>query len=854
MSSFFTSDPLSMLRSEKKQEAAAKKAEPKKYGGSLRLDPNVDIAAKRSQTISAPAVAPVPKAAMLTKPPSQGDVPRTHHRSDSTRVLFGDDSEHIDSAGLPSRNRDRSAKVLSQPFRAPPPFPAYTREQTEFLADESELMPNQPLLPGDSILMEVKDVGFEREGFPYSLGVYSMTNYRLGFAFDAPILGQASIQVPNTMVEQIEQLQVFHAPAGKRRFRLTVITKDFRKFFVYFEDIATLSNACKMIELYCFSRLPTMDAVQRREASSMGAQPDEEEAHGEQKFEDMFCWAYAKKAQKSGIIFTREQNGWEFTSDLADYQRMGLPDADYELVNNEDFSICSTYPKHFLYPTKLRHELKDVAKYRSRKRLPALVWRDSAGVATLWRCAQPCAGMGPRRQRSAADEKLFQRISSVHNEQVTIIDCRPKANAVGNGAMGKGYENTDDYKNCRLFFCDIDNIHVVRDAAKALNSVLWGSGYNIDAPGVDSTRWLQQLKAILLTVFKTVQFMDQDKGSVVIHCSDGWDRTGQTSALAQICLDPHYRTSIGFMTLIQREFCNFGHQFHTRSGHLSEDAKQDQRAPIFLMFLDCVYQLLEQFPSHFQFNSALLVELAHATYSCRFGTFAFNHVKQREENKGTEKTISVWTYLLGSPAAQRGDWLNPLYSPDGLGGYKGSNSNNMTFPTGRVLYPHWNNLKIWGDFWLKHMVVPFHPNHKTERVTEASTLSLGNSALPRRIPDTAALPRLLSNDHLYLPLIAQLLQENAELKKRLSILDFDLRGPNLASVVVNQTFLATSVPAPPANQPNIAPGDDTSLPQIASSAMDTETVEERPHLADSTLEAVLLGCLPFLSIFFLHIR
>ena len=34
--------------------------------------------------------------------------------------------------------------------------------------------------------------------------------------------------------------------------------------------------------------------------------------------------------------------------------------------------------------------------------------------------------------------------------------------------------------------------------------------------------------------------------SVLVHCSDGWDRTAQTCALAQIMLDPYYRTITGF--------------------------------------------------------------------------------------------------------------------------------------------------------------------------------------------------------------------------------------------------------------------------------------------------------------------
>jgi myotubularin-related protein 6/7/8 len=29
--------------------------------------------------------------------------------------------------------------------------------------------------------------------------------------------------------------------------------------------------------------------------------------------------------------------------------------------------------------------------------------------------------------------------------------------------------------------------------------------------------------------------------SVIVHCSDGWDRTSQTCALAQLLIDPYYR-------------------------------------------------------------------------------------------------------------------------------------------------------------------------------------------------------------------------------------------------------------------------------------------------------------------------
>lgn len=39
--------------------------------------------------------------------------------------------------------------------------------------------------------------------------------------------------------------------------------------------------------------------------------------------------------------------------------------------------------------------------------------------------------------------------------------------------------------------------------------------------------------------------------SCVVHCSDGWDRTAQTVSVAQLMLDPFYRTIRGFQVAFQ---------------------------------------------------------------------------------------------------------------------------------------------------------------------------------------------------------------------------------------------------------------------------------------------------------------
>lgn len=104
----------------------------------------------------------------------------------------------------------------------------------------------------------------------------------------------------------------------------------------------------------------------------------------------------------------------------------------------------------------------------------------------MWRCSQPSVGFF--KNRSQKDEYLIRLIGNPtlktsfkdykkSNEQdvqvdVHIYDMRPKKAAFGNKFKGKGYESTEFYSNINLYFCDIPNIHGVRDSFKDLIKLL----------------------------------------------------------------------------------------------------------------------------------------------------------------------------------------------------------------------------------------------------------------------------------------------------------------------------------------------------------------------------------------------
>lgn len=155
--------------------------------------------------------------------------------------------------------------------------------------------------------------------------------------------------------------------------------------------------------------------------------------------------------------------------------------------------------------------------------------------------------------------------------------------------------------------------------------------------------------------------VDREERPVLVHCSDGWDRTPQIVSLAKLLLDPYYRTLEGFQVLVETDWLDYGHKFGDRCGHQENHEDQNEQCPVFLQWLDCVHQLLHQFPCHFEFNHAFLVKLVQHTYSCLYGTFLSNNPCERETRNIYKRTCSVWSLLRTGNK----NFHNLLYMPGG---------------------------------------------------------------------------------------------------------------------------------------------------------------------------------------------
>ena len=338
--------------------------------------------------------------------------------------------------------------------------------------------------------------------------------------------------------------------------------------------------------------------------------------------------------------------------------------------------------------------------------------------------------VGITQNRSVQDEKLIEAIFQSHwsPESRTsntivygatttnlIIDARPTVNAVVNTAKGAGTENMEYYKESKKIYLGIDHIHAMRESlgkvVEALREAdqLLASINNdlpdsvpglavLDRQALRRSGWLRHISAILEGTLIITKNIHVNSSHVLIHCSDGWDRTSQLSALSQLCLDPFYRTIRGFEILIEKDWLSFGHKFLDRCGHLSSekfflspsgdstsgsgaDAAQafltsvqnrfasqnhlKETSPVFHQFLESVRQIQRQFPERFEFNERFLHQLYYHLYSCQFGTFLFNCERDRKVGDGgpppCEKTLSIWDFL-NSPAEMVQN-RNPAYDP-----------------------------------------------------------------------------------------------------------------------------------------------------------------------------------------------
>ncbi|RLN99206.1 hypothetical protein DYB28_006035, partial [Aphanomyces astaci] len=340
-------------------------------------------------------------------------------------------------------------------------------------------------------------------------------------------------------------------------------------------------------------------------------------------------------------------DGWAVYDPVAEFNRLGVgATTKWRITDiNQSYLFCPTYSASIAVPAAVSDQV----------------------LAT--------AG----QKQCAEDILLIQAIAATNPSSSTmvIVDARPWRNAMAQKTVGMaGYELTSHYEvkstptpdnteasstsfdlplhgshavdpptlhdktvmigptTCRLVFMGIENIHVMRKSFQKLTELSLSPDPLHDPPefglakSIDrcfgrnvlaQTKWMDHLSRILHASVEIVRLVKTDTASVLVHCSDGWDRTSQLTGLAELMLDPYYRTLRGFALLVEKDWCSFGYKFCERTGHTADPSSQEISV-VFVQWMDCVWQLCRQFPCSFEFNTRYLILILDHLYSCRFGT------------------------------------------------------------------------------------------------------------------------------------------------------------------------------------------------------------------------------------------
>jgi hypothetical protein len=302
---------------------------------------------------------------------------------------------------------------------------------------------------------------------------------------------------------------------------------------------------------------------------------------------------------------------------------------------NIDYKFSPTYPALLVVPSSMSdNTLNYAGRYRSKVRIPVLAYLHPINNCSITRSAQPLAGLRnnrsvqdeklvsacfsasasteiedisatPRSTNSPSssqndlspqngdgdltdterlEDELIEAVAGDSKQDLPrvygaqqhnlIVDARPTVNALAMQAVGLGSENMDNYKCAAKAYLGIDNIHVMRESLAKVIEAIKDQDVSPLPPNREllaKSGWLKHITGLLDGAALIARQVSIHHSHVLIHCSDGWDRTSQLSALAQILLDPYFRTIDGFIVLVEKEWLAMGHMFQHRSGFLNSE-------------------------------------------------------------------------------------------------------------------------------------------------------------------------------------------------------------------------------------------------------------------------------------------
>uniref|UniRef100_A0A1I8MD66 Myotubularin phosphatase domain-containing protein n=1 Tax=Musca domestica TaxID=7370 RepID=A0A1I8MD66_MUSDO len=340
-----------------------------------------------------------------------------------------------------------------------------------------------------------------------------------------------------------------------------------------------------------------------------------------------YCYQepYYSTLSKSSVSMYTTKNDWARELIRCGTSNWQVISSDSEpLLQNDRHSSRYTLPAHFVIPKACPVEMFlnwTLAYCDSR----AVFWVYGYGNASLVRLAE----LKNSQQDNTTENVMLENVRSANDrKQLHLLQLTDRLPSILD--VHKAYEKL------RRICAPESPQHFSVEDSKFL--VL-----------LEKSNWLFYVSLCLRYSCEAAEKLRQGV-TCVLQETNGRDLCCVVSSLTQIILDPFYRTIDGFQSLIQKEWVALEHPFQRRLGHIRQQADSNgpqEESPVFLLFLDSVWQLLQQYPDEFEFSQTYLTTLWDACFMPIFDTFQFDcnadRLKAVKENQLILRPVWDWS-------------------------------------------------------------------------------------------------------------------------------------------------------------------------------------------------------------------
>ncbi|XP_036266439.1 myotubularin-related protein 12 isoform X1 [Pipistrellus kuhlii] len=527
--------------------------------------------------------------------------------------------------------------------RAPKPsFVSYVRPE-EIHTNEKEAAEKEVtlhLLPGEQLLCEASTVLKCVQEDSCQRGVCGKlvcTDFKIAFLGDEPALEGDETQFKNKIVGANDITlhcvdQIYGVFDEKKKTLFGQLKRYPEKLIIH----------CKDLRVFHFCLRYTKEEEVKRIVSGII-----HHTQSPKRLKRLFLFSYAAAAHSSTPASPQKHTVmFDTLEDWRGELERTRGNMKYKAVSvNEGYRVCERLPAYFAVPAPLPED--SVSRFQGHG-VPIWCWSYHNGCALLKMSALP----------KEQDEAVLQTHRSFLDGVYRVIH-RPPYEMVRTEDLSSNFLSLPDIQTA---YSKFKQLFLIDNSAEFWDTdIKWFSL-------LESSSWLDIIRRCLKKAIEVAECLDAQSTNVLLVEENASDLCCLVSSLVQVMMDPHCRTRAGFQSLVQKEWVAGGHCFLDRCNHLRQSDKEE--VPVFLLFLDCVWQLVRQHPPAFEFTETYLTVLSDSLYIPIFSTFFFNSPHQKETSTGGEgldvpsaplHLLTVWDWSVQFEPEAQTLLQNPLY-------------------------------------------------------------------------------------------------------------------------------------------------------------------------------------------------